>query len=413
MLLQSIAEDPLRALRYMERYVNDGSPSGFTEENRPSAATDPFGFTPWFRPICIFSDDAPEVFGSVPQLLPFEEALGPNWFLIHPDMKSHADLTQFDHRLSENLRLVPTSSGRTAQILDIRAADYIKFHYDGLLGRIERHLTGKKAIAGPEVSSEIASSLNAGQLPLTLCILHESGAKLLTTKGPASKFPEWGLVWRETSPIGTRAKDIAYTIPFFALFSIDRLQSYHRTLFEALCTVWKRDAAQMLIEGILFPILDAYFSLIIKLGFQIELNAQNVLIGFSQEWRPVALIVRDLMGTEKDLSLRLHSGLPTEFRSSPYKCISKEAAQDLWTIRHSFVFDFKLGTYLLDLAVGAITGMDLIQQDDIVSLLRQHALTYITQLPADYFPRDLWYRHDRVLLDKVREYVSEPHPRYR
>lgn len=417
MKIETIESDPLRARCYLERYVNDGSPSGFTETHRVSPITDPFGLTPWFHPSCLQTKPSDvEDFGQVPILLPMEEQLGENWFIVHPDMIGHSDLDLFQVQVADNLRVTPTSSARTVQILGSTSLDYIKLHYDGLIGRIDRKLPYAKAISGPEISQHILDAIYEHRLPDSLCILHETGAKMLKIGSSAAACPQrhWGLVWREGIPRGHRADQISYLIPLFSLWSFDRLQSYDPPILSQLCKLWRSHAYDNIYNGILAPILDSYFSLVLNLGFQIELNGQNVLAGFNSKWEPIAVVFRDTMGTEKDLTLRMQLGLSVDFKSSPYKVIRKEDGEDLYRIRHSFVFDFKVSTYVLDPIVKLASTVGGVDYNEVTSQLKVHTNKWVNKLPEDYFPTEgKWYKHDKTLLNNQRPYVAEFHPKYR
>jgi hypothetical protein len=376
--------------------------------------TDPYGLTPWFHPYYLETESGRlDVWGLVPEQVPDEEKLPSHWFLLHPDMVPHQDLNTFTVRRCDDLKVLPTSSGRTVQILGSASRDYIKFHYDGLIGRIDRKLPLIKAISGPEVSQLLLDAIEKSVLPKNVCILHETGAKLLRIN-PHDPLDQWGLVWREGNPRGERASKIRYLLPLFSLWSVDRLRPFDPPILKALCQRWGTKASAHVIHDVLLPIMDTYFSLVSKLGLQMEFNSQNILLGFDENWYPLVLTLRDMMGTEKDLTLRESLGLSVEFDSSPYKCISAESDQELYRIRHSFVFDFKVGTYVLDPIINCASSIGCLAKSEVISTLRLRAQGWLNQLPSDYFPADgCWYRHDLVLLNVDRRYFAQPTPRYR
>lgn len=415
MLLESIEKHPQRSLRYLERYVNDGSPSGFTEKYRTSSATDPFGFTPWFHPYFhSYEERNIEIFGSIPESLVGEEGVKSNWFIIHPDMSSHPDLQRLNIEELQSLQVVPTSSGRTVQVLNYESSPYIKLHYDGIIGRIDRKLFRMRAISGPENSTLILREIKKGVMPEHFCILHETGAKILFIQNESCNVSEWGMVWREGRPQGENANLINYLIPLFAMWSIDRLRAYDPPILESLCKRWGKDASFLIVYKILIPILESYFNLITKLGFQMELNAQNILLGFDSNWIPIAIVLRDMMGIERDLDLRRSLRLSTDFASSPYKILEKEQNPELYRIRHSFVFDFKIGTYVIDPVIECAIAVSTLSKDKTIMAIREKTSEILKDLPDDFFPvNGKWYRHDRVLLDKDRYYVEDSNPRFR
>src|SRR4051794_1620167 len=88
MLLRDIAAEPVLARRYMERYVNNGSPSGFTHKYTSSSATSPFGSSPSFSLfVGSLSTGLIESFGVLP------EWLEPGTILLHPDMATQVVIT--------------------------------------------------------------------------------------------------------------------------------------------------------------------------------------------------------------------------------------------------------------------------------------------------------------------------------
>ena len=71
------------------------------------------------------------------------------------------------------------------------------------------------------------------------------------------------------------------------------------------------------------------------LGLLPEVNAQDVLLEIDAAYRPTRVVFRDLMGVEKDLTIRHRLGQPTIFMSGSYKCIEREADPVLYYRRHN------------------------------------------------------------------------------
>lgn len=409
MLLTDYEQSPQSALEYAERYVNDGSPSGFTERFRPSIGTDPFGTVPGF---CLYAIDhlAVETFGQPPSELPGIQSVL-NSLVVHPDMRNHIDLAGLGVRRVDELTAVPTSSGRTVQLNCCPSRDYVKLHYDGVLGRINRRLTYKKAVSGVEMSSEVENAILTVPELATIALFRETSAQVLWLG--SDERSTWGVVWRASTPSGRTASLVSYTVPLFALWSRDRLRPHHEPLI--VCIARRQPRPEWIHEQVIRPLVDFYFELIASFGLQFEMNAQNILVGFDRDWRVVALIVRDMMGIEKDLTLRTQMGLPIEFGSSPYKCISA-ADGDLYSIRHSFAFDFKLSLYVLRPLIQCAAAAYGKRYDEgaAVRLVRDHVATKLFRLPRDFFPGDGgWYRHGEILLTGPRSYIAEPGPFFR
>jgi len=398
MILENIENNPSAAFLYMDRYVNDGSPSGFTEQNTTSYLTTPFSQTKAFDIFYIKADL--EVYTKENE--EFDDKI-----YIHPDMINNDCLKPFNINKELDFLVAPTSSFRTVKILSSFNDAYIKLHYDGIIGRIYRHLTREKAIAGVEVSFEIAKSIKNQILSPFVSIFREPYAKILTVckNGIADT---WGMVWREGIPYGNN--QIRYIIPLFSLWSKDRIEKTESTVFEQLFIKWGEGAINKYMDEILIPILDNYFELLVYIGLQNEYNAQNILIGFDESWNAVAIINRDMMGIEKDLFLRNQLGLSITFDSTPYKILSME--DPLYTIRHSFAFDFKVCKYVIEPLINNLPFCNGSIKEEMIIYLRERTKYWIQKLPDKFFPKNKWYSHNKTLLTEKdkRIYIENKFP---
>src|ERR1017187_4224172 len=219
MLLHTISMHPADSLRYMERFVNDGSPSGFSKLYTTSAETSPFGKTHGFHLyIAQGSADHFRTWGSIPRwpVEPFAD--DDAWILVHPDMAADYSFAEVGISLVRQDRYIvcPTASGRTVQFTNVQNEDYVKLHYVGILGRVDRRLPYKATISGPEVSKILTTACDQHVLNDWLAFLPEPGGRVLKIGSPIS---EWGMTWRSCTPYGRRAPQIAYLIPIFSLFS--------------------------------------------------------------------------------------------------------------------------------------------------------------------------------------------------
>ncbi len=404
--LDTILSDPQSALGHLERYVNDGSPSGFTALHRTSSLTDPFGDQTSFAPYVLFDSEASfSTFGA----LVSHNILKNNLMFIHPDMAHHPDLSGYDVSECDDLRVVPTSSARTVQIINHFPNDYIKLYYDGIVGRHNRRLYRTKAIAGPEISGLLLSAIDLHQLPDYLAILHEPCARIHRNRNHEDPGNDWGMVWRESHPRGTAANRVHWIAPLFSLWSKDRLNPGQPTLLEQLSELWMHRAEEHILT-LLRNIIDIHFTLVSKLGLQFEFNAQNVLLGFDDECQIVTVILRDMMDVEKDIAIRHSLNLPLDFASYPYHVLS-ESDKLFAQKRRSFAFDFKLCKYIVSplLTNGHLYGASSFER--ILSDLKAHTSTWIKRLPAEYFPQNgLWYAYARVLVDTNKVLIANQEP---
>ena len=412
MLIENVRKSSLPVLQYMERYVNDGSPSGFTEKNTTSPETDPFGLSPWFHlAICRGNANFFKDFGRIPE---YEIGAGNNWILLHPDMQSkllELQSNELDISVLENWKVIPTSSGRTVQIKKNDNHNYIKLHYDGIIGRVNRALPWSKAIAGIEINSEILNGINSRKLDYRLSLMQEVGARVLFVS-TGDNTSQWGMIWREAEPYGPSSSKISCLIPYFSMFSVDRFSSFEHPLLTQLISLFRHPPLEFVLETIVSPVLLSYFSLVSQLGLQAEWNAQNLLLGLDENLNIVSVVMRDLGEIEKDFTLREKLGLPNDFASYPYKCISQE--NDNYKIRHSFQFDFKVGEYLLEPLGELLENNFGVNRKLYYNEVRKISRALIRGLPEDYFPADgKWYKHERIMLTGSRPYVASENPKFR
>lgn len=417
MKLEAILSYPESTLTYIERFVNDGSPSGFSVINSTSDQTSPFNLTPWFTPyVCISPKKFINTYGKIPDLHISNTNNSDNdWILVHPDMNKHSFFQNKEFQLlrCENIKASPTSSGRTIQIINQIKRDYVKLHYDGILGRVHRGLPYKKAVSGPELSNYIIQNIDNSIIDDRISLLPETGAKIITNIN-LDKDNEWGMTWRSAIPYCKDNNEVKFILPVYSLFSYDRLASYEPFLLEQLIDELNIDPTKYILENIVFQIIDCYYELIIKIGIQPEWNAQNLLIGFNNNLKPVKFIMRDIESIDKDLTMMKLLGIDKTFESFPHKCIFE--GQYNYQIKHSFMFDYKLGEYIIEpllMFLNKLIGGDI---DYLRDAVKAHASKYISKLPKNFFPENEWYVFKRVIVDQslsTRPYIAIPNPKYR
>jgi len=416
MLLENLLKDPLSSLQHMERYVNDGSPSGFTRKFTTSPTTTPFGDEERFRLNVL---RVPAVWsqaqGHFPDwmLPPSDEES--SYLLVHPDMKGHVQLVHPQiHQLGESsFGAIPTASGRTVQCDVPTEHDYIKLHYDGILGRMNRCLTLANATSAFEISQAIRSAVDSRRLPKQFAFLPEEDFRVVTIPGPEASH-QWGMIRRRYAPHARQGISTHALIPAFALFSRDKKNPRDPVLLDQLLDAAGTAAESSFVETTLRPILASYFALLTTLGLQPELNAQNLIFGLSTEAKIVAVILRDLESVDKDVSLMEDLGIHCGFSPSAFKTLSR--TQYDYTIRHSLMFDFKFGEYLLAPLVESFCRFTGKGEDAITAAIKLLVEAYTADLPKDFFPKNLWYGHERTMIDRTspaRPYTKQPNPRFR
>ncbi|MFW1467718.1 hypothetical protein ACEWA2_05715 [Vibrio parahaemolyticus] len=399
------------SLSYMERYVNDGSPSGFSDKHTSSQHTNPRSNVELFELVGIRCADSVEKaeFGSkCPDILRDFD------LLIHPDMRN-LDLWSEEFILSDSaLTVTPTSSPRTVREV-CNKKKYYKLHYQGMLGRQDRNLEIKHAQSAIEVSCELESAIFSKKLPPSFLFYRESYARVITIPSKDTKIAdkkEYGIVVRDSVPFGNKA--FHFVIPAFSLFSFDMFDPYKKTILEQLFNHQSKSIEDFIFDDLLKPIFDCYFSSLLSCGLQLEAHAQNVLICLNKDKEIVGVAFRDAESIDKDLTLIEKLKLDVSLSRNYYKEIHENDYN--YQIMHSFMFDFKLGEYLITPIINSAKHFSKIKENRLYKKIKAYNKKKISQLPNDFFPKDgKWYNYANVVHDKSkkRDYISHNNPKYR
>lgn len=387
----------------MERWVNDGSPSGFGVSSQLSPATDPFGAARSFRPLLVRASSGLEMVVYRSEKLPLTDL--PTEFCIHPDMRQKWLAMNCEVAESEKLELVPTSSGRTARMVSSAELDYLKFDYDKTLGRVNRSITPVKAIASVEINDELVSALEKRKSG-SIGIFPEHAVVLARPAGAAAEFS--GVLFRSGAVIGGVKPSGSKLAPMFSFWSSDSRDGSDDYVLKGLFG-GNRVAMGTAAVAACFDVLDFYFFMLIERGLQLEFNAQNVLVALDDKGEYAGCCLRDFNSTEKDLPIRRANGLSIEFRSAPYKVLALQDAHYL--VRHSFAFDFKLTEYVVQplLKLAAKCGVGPLSR--LRDEARQCCAQWIARSPVELFPPDRkWYTHPKMLLTEKRPYEERTDP---
>ena len=411
MQLQKVLIEPIETLIYLERFVNDGSPSGFTHKYTTTREYDPFIGVECFRlPLVHIPFSQTRIYGKVSsndeEL--FFDTEGNVIFPLHPDcFNNNCKLFQKNRISESSFHVCPTSSGRTVFVIKEEKMFYLKLHYDRILCRAKRNLPFRKAVAGVEISDILKKYIKAGFFQESFSIFLESfsiNAELNNS--------DFGFVFREGNPFPYK-RNILPIIPFFSLTGSDiKKPSDDLLLIQILLNF--DDKKEMLLERIIFPILSFYVVMIKQLGLTPELNAQNILLELNEKAEPSRVIIRDHMGTEKDITLRKELGLSTNFVSHDYKIIDRYINEKLYFIRHSFHYDFKLCKYVIEPILRTYSrafGEDL---EKLIELTKEKFISEIGNFRFNYFkPYNKWYSHPKIQFEGERPYISHSKTKYR
>lgn len=394
-------------LDYMERYVNDGSPSGFTLDGKLSPETSPFGTQPSFHPYQL--SDLPGHQCTVRESGRFPCPEGYSSLFVHPDALSRIEEEGFTCVRNPDHSFVPTSSGRTCRVLGEERGYYIKMSYPGTLGRVDRSLPAFKAIAGIEVTDEIATAFDQGAMSKATTILPEVAAVI--ARAPANPAITVCHVIRAYTAY-PEAPAPAARVPLFSFWSGDRRAPDDRSLLTQV-EAGDPDRAARLVHDIASTLIGFFFGLWRSRGLLYEVNAQNVLVELDSAGNFLRVVLRDFNSTEKDAFRRRHLGLPMTFEAGDYKIIAEDNA-NYRQVRHSFAFDFKLCQYAIAPLLDTLDKSECSRGADLLDSLRQKVEHEMRDLPADFFPSDrIWWAHPRVDLTRERPYVQLTNPMLR
>lgn len=386
MLLYEIEKNPTLAFDYLERQVNDGSKSGFTEIHNTSIQTNPFYSAGYHIMKLVSKRRNIECFGTSNydnNLLGDDESI-----FIHPDwlLPQNIGIISEMGIIEKGLWVIPTSSSRTVRVdgSDV----YIKLHYPGVIGRLNRILGFQQLISGIEISSIFEEARHNNELPACFDYMPESFGRLLR-----DGQNEIGYIIRE---LPKTIKD-CYLVPGFSLFSYDRNALEAPQLLTQILEL-SNSPRKFFFEEICFKLIDIFFCCALEEGLIPEMHSQNVVFAFNKQWKIEKIVLRDFESIDKDISIRCRLEKRTNFEEYPYKCISSDDKNYLK--RHSFMYDHKLGEYLLDPLVECAAPFFHINTQDIRKNLRNYVREIYGNAINNFFPPDgCWYKYPNIEID--------------
>ncbi|GEM_PF-2361210 len=415
MLLEKILTDPLESLVYMERYVNEGSPSGYSFKHTSSLITSSRTGNATFE-LPYFEVDRNTAFvfgnGSVPESI-FCSGSGQFRFFVHPDMVNifadeyHSKCIS-PSSVAGTIKVSPLANDRTVISVDECVPYFIKLHYDKILGRINKSLSMEKSIAGPETSLELEGLLSDKQLPEEFAFFPEPLA--LVVLPPSGPQEGAGVILRNIKPLPEKVS--GPLIPFFSLFSQDIGHTEDPLLLVQLLSNYENPTVALM-ERIVMPILRCYTYLTFKRGLVQESHSQNLLLGLEEgSFHPKYIVHRDLMGIYRDVPIRNELGLSTQFASHPYRC-NYPNDENYYRV-HSYYYDSKLGDYVFKKIVDVAVQHFGANANQLTGDIADAFWEYSGGQCWDHFqPRDKWYdRGDQLLIGR-REFIEHHNPQFR
>ena len=416
MKLSTIEQEPIKSLSFMERYVNDGSPSGFSFTHTSSPKTEPRGLTSGFPLLEVLpkSNVVVHNLGSLPLSL-FSAKSQNESILIHPDMKNDVNLHFLCGETAKQTDFLvqPTASPRTLELINNASRGYVKLHYENHLGRIKRRLTLKHAQSALENTKILDYLISNNLMPESFSYYPETGARVYESVNQG-EIVYWGMVWRQFEIRGNKSDQIAYQIPGFSLFSRDMLNPTDPIILSQIGDIHGDQKIEFLINSMLLPLIKIYFEMLLNGGLQGEWHAQNVVFGFDKNWNCISIALRDMESVDRDFEFIGNTHHNIKIESFPYKCHGQDKN---YAIRHSFMFDYKFGEYLLAPLIDCAGNCWKINTTKIDQVIKDFVMEQMKSLPNDFFPKDgCWYSFAKQLIDQSlpeRPYVCHPNPRFR
>ena len=408
MRIEDIVKHKEQTFIYMERYVNNGSPSGFDKKYTTSPTTSPRGQTSSFFVKILRFDESIEIetFGTK------ELGIGVRDFYCHPDnLKEELFQNLKDHyEIVGELEVSPTASGRTVKIIG-EGKGFLKLDYLGKLGRISRNLDRDHVVSAFECSRDIKEMILTKKCLPSTSLLDESNGRVAYLPDGNGGFYEFGFLYREEVPFGTNEE--LYLIPGFSLFGVDVNAPKDRSIVLQLFDKSHKGINDFAYEDVFYPLVSSYFDVLTFSGNALEAHAQNTLVAIDSSFKLRYVVARDMESVDKDTNLKefLHyKYLPI---TRGYKYI-KEGDYN-YVIKHSFMYDFKMGFYLLDPLMEEFKKVPDFDEDKMLNRIKALAKTYINRLPKDYFPEGKWYYYENKIFEpgKKRPYLENTNVRYR
>lgn len=400
----------------MERYINDGSPSGFTKIHAPSQEYTPYLGKKEFAVNTISIKGNFTDYGTAPEWLNHNEVI------IHPEYNQI-----FSEQISKEIIVEPTASARTLYLKDKQC--YAKLQYNKEIGRLIRSFTPEKIKKATHISSYLKECFDSGLFSKDLYFLPENFGRIIDLESENHPFGSkyLGMIIRDYIPYPNRDfEDSEWRlIPAFSLFAKEYKNTAYvtKSILELLYDYRKETLItyeDFILDNILKPVFKLYFELLIKAGLHIEGHAQNILFLIKIDKNKVdflGAVIRDFESIDIDMAfikINESSDIWTDIATS----FSRKNSLENYQKRNSFLFDFKLGEYLISPILNH--SKDIMPEFDssyVINTIKDFNRKYLSKLESDFYPSKKWYSYKKVAIDRsteIRPWVENMEmPKYR
>jgi len=392
MLLPYFKKNPDESLNYCERRVNNGSRSNFTEQFLPRIGN-PFTCEKFRLSALAGTAENFRIYGELPMFC--REFFGDGRIYVHPELANYyptLDIQPIDQEA------VPTSSSRTVKLLPYPY--YVKLCYPDRIGRVTRELDERHIYSSLDITERFERIASHHDASGKFAFMPERGGILFSTRDG----PKIGAVLREQRPVGKDVSSICCMIPGFSLFSADRDSLSDELLLLQLVNekCGSVDKLEYILAEFCYPLIDVFFNCVTIEGIVPEMHSQNILFGFDDAWNLKAIIIRDLESSDKDVTLMRRLGKTDTIRSYPFKCIDEN--QYNYAIKHSFMFDHKLGEYFIAELLEVVANGN----ESVFSGLCSEIKDYVARRYGHFIkdigffpPNGKWYKFKNVIVDRT------------
>lgn len=416
MQLEEYRESPLNAYLKCERYINDGSPS--KNNITTSEITSPKSIHKDFKLNLVnFSTDITEDLGHNISVIPSKA------IYIHPDVLKNGFLRDQQYDILDEIIVEPTSSGRTVLSKNTMPLYFVKLAYPKCLGRLTRHMGKEKILSACEVTDRLMCAIDNNKMNSKFALLKENQGRIARIILNNQSY-ELGMMIREYSPYPYSSTE-EFIMPFFSLFSSEYIpgtketNNNHIPFLRQFYDNQTKGANDFLLEEIIFPLYDCYFDALLKAGIELEAHAQNMLLTFDNDFKIKRIICRDLESAGRDITLMERLGIPydlnIEYKSNQLFPKEGNDKYEKWYVNHSFMFDFKLGEYIITpLILCAVKCIPGVNKEELINSIKEYNNQYIEKLP-DFFPPD-WCHYSNENFEKTgnkKVYMWSDNPKYR
>lgn len=303
----------------LERFTNDGSPSGYTFKQSSSIPTTAWHGLPDY-PLPIVQGERSWHLGDASLLAalgihPSEECP------VHPDCLSRTAVhMRWNGSPWRHIRVAPTSSPRV--VIEAPAARVVlKLHYPNKLGRFARPLLGEQLRFGVEVSSHVCHlKLNYSEfLPELFAAEYE-----VEGYGKFENENRFGFLLRQAS-IATD-EDLIWAVPCFSLLARRNVGLLRRPLVEDIARWFETSPAAFFSEYFIPTLCKSVAEIVNCAGVWPEITAQNFFFALTMD-KQLKIIWRDFQGFFVDHGLLALNGYSGPLFDFTYHAIHVDQTQ--------------------------------------------------------------------------------------